>query len=75
MASEKGQPGGKSSSSRRVTSPSQTIPHERELIVIARQEANLRATPEALKAAPGFQVEPLANSLASQGWFSSRCLV
>ena len=67
MASEKGQPGGKSSSSRRVTSPSQTIPHERELIVIARQEANLRATPEALKAAPGYQVEPLANSLASQG--------
>ncbi|HYR85180.1 MAG TPA: S8 family peptidase [Terriglobia bacterium] len=65
MASEKGQPGGKQS--RRVTPPSQTIPHERELIVIARQEANLRATPEALKAAPGFQVEPLANSLASQG--------
>jgi len=37
------------------------------LIVIARQEANLRATPEALKAAPGYQVEPLANLLASQG--------
>lgn len=40
---------------------------ERELIVIAKPEAELRAASAGLRAAPGFDVAPLAGILASRG--------